>query len=119
MKNLLLTPQSEQLAELRLDLTGHGGVDGGDECQDVRLGVADHVPGQGSLGPELRLPSVDILYLLLHGVERSLVALTEGFQGDVHFVETGGFHFVDWFPGLLQQENSVCDLQWVRMNDDI
>ena len=108
MKNLLLTPQSEQLAELRLDLTGHGGVDGGDECQDVRLGVADHVPGQGSLGPELRVLSVDILHLLLHGVEWSLVELTESVQGDV-------LHFVDWLPGLLQLENSVCDLQRVMM----
>ena len=110
MKNLLLTPQPKQLAELRLDLTGHGVVDGGDEGEDVRPGVADHVPGQRSPGPELLVPSVDVLHLLLHGVEGSLVELAQGVQGDV-------LHFVDWLPCFLQLENGVGGLQWVMMRE--
>lgn len=61
--DLLLAEFMEEVGKLRLDLAGHGGVNGGDQRQHVRRRIAHHVPRQRPASPELLVPPVDVLHL--------------------------------------------------------
>ena len=83
-----------------IDSPRHGIVDGGHQSQNICSRITNHITCQGSSSPELLVPSVDVLDLLLHGVDGGVVELAQGVEADV-------LDLVNRFASVLELEDSV------------